>query len=104
MTKESTLTRKILQALRSEGGFWYKTHGSGYQMSGLPDIIGCYMGQFVGLEVKLPETTENLSPRQLAILSSIERAGGIQRVVATTLDALQVIHDIRMMSERKQGS
>lgn len=102
--REAILTNKILRALRGEGGFWFKTHGGSYQTSGLPDIVGCYEGYFVGLEVKLPETIQNLSMRQAAILSAIEHSGGIQRVVASTLDALQVTRSIRMMHDERERS
>ena len=89
--KESTLTRQIITALREHGGFWFKTHGSAYQVAGLPDIIGCYRGRFVGLEVKLPGGENTLSLRQRVMLERIEQHGGISNVVTSKRGALDVL-------------
>ena len=42
-----------LTSLGSDVFFW-KEHGGPYGTSGIPDIICCYKGRFLGLEVKLP--------------------------------------------------
>ena len=91
---EVQLTRKILKALRNRGGLWFKIHGSAYQMTGLPDIIGCYRGRFVGIEVKLPDGKNKLSQRQRLILTRLSRQGGYSRVVSSKRGALRVMDDI----------
>ncbi len=88
---ESGLTRNILRALRERGGFWFKTHGSAYQMAGLPDIIGCYNGWFVALEVKIPGGESKTTERQRHILSSISSNGGYSRVVSSKAGALEAL-------------
>ena len=45
--------KKYLSSLRGDVFFW-KEHGGPYGTSGVPDIICCYRGRFLGLEVKLP--------------------------------------------------
>jgi len=44
--------------------------------AGVPDIICCIGGIFVGIEVKRPSSRNNVSKLQLYNLSSIERALG----------------------------
>jgi Holliday junction resolvase len=39
--------------LKADGGWWMKIHGSPFQLAGVPDIIGCYKGHFVAIEVKV---------------------------------------------------
>lgn len=95
MKPETRLTNRILKELRLEGGFWFKVHGGPMQESGIPDIIGCYMGRFVALEVKLPNSDSKLSLRQRAKLHSIRHSGGYPYVVRSTLDALRVTSAIR---------
>lgn len=75
--KESTLQKKIKKALQKEGGFWVKVHGGPYQRVGLPDLIGCYKGKFIGIEVKVPGREDTLTKRQSRILRQIESEGGI---------------------------
>ena len=44
-----TAIRKYLASLGSDVFFW-KEHGSVYGTNGVPDIICCYKGRFLGLE------------------------------------------------------
>lgn len=91
---ESQLTRRILKALKDHGGFWVKIHGSANQVTGLPDIVGCYKGRFVGLEVKLPDGSHKLSERQRLMLTRIEQQGGISAVVTSPRGALEAIWEL----------
>lgn len=88
---ESKLSRKIMDRLRLEGYFAFKVHGSEYMMAGLPDIIVCAEGHFIGLETKMPSTRGNVSPRQAYVHSQIEHAGGIARVVCSPQEALDIV-------------
>ncbi len=90
--KESALVAKIIKKLRiHRGGFWVKVHGGLWQTVGLPDIIGCYRGRFVGLEVKVPGKEDTLTARQKYILSVIKDAGGIAEMVVSVDQALEVV-------------
>lgn len=89
--RESRLSGRILDALKAEGWFCFKVHGSQYMMAGLPDIIVCAEGKFIGLETKLPETRENTSLRQIYVHKKIEQAGGVAQVVCSPAEALDVV-------------
>jgi len=78
---ESKLTTQIIKALKKHGGFWFKVHGSAYQTTGIPDIIGCYRGRFVAFEVKLPEKLDTLSPRQRLMLQRIRQQNGLSACI-----------------------
>ncbi len=87
---EAVLTRRILKALRSKGGFWAKIHGGPYQVTGLPDIIGVYEGRFYGMEVKLLKGGQPTA-RQALALRLIKAAGGVSGVVRDPQDALKLL-------------
>lgn len=89
--RESRLSRRILDALRAKGWFCFKVHGSEMMMSGLPDIICCAEGVFVGLETKNPEARNNTSPRQDYVHEKIRQAGGTAVVVCSPDEAVRAV-------------
>lgn len=91
---ESKLSRKIMDELRLEGWFAFKIHGSEFMMAGLPDIIVCAEGQFIGLETKMPQSRSNVSPRQHLVHSQIENAGGTARVVCSPGEAIAAVREV----------
>lgn len=77
-----------LTSLGSDVFFW-KEHGGPYGTSGIPDIICCYKGRFLGLETKLPGG--KLTALQRRALDKINAAGGIGRRVESVDDVKAVI-------------
>jgi len=89
---EAALTAKIVKALNAQPEtFAFKTKGDPRQRRGLPDIICCVSGLFVGLEVKLPGKERNVTQLQQQTLDDITRAGGLGRVVTSVRQALDAI-------------
>lgn len=88
---ESKLSRDIMRALRLEGWFCFKVHGSEHMMAGLPDIIVCAEGRFIGLETKMPMSRSDTSARQVFIHAQISEAGGLAQVVCSPAEAVEVI-------------
>ena len=80
--------KKYLASLGSDVFFW-KEHGGPYGASGVPDIICCYKGRFLGLEVKLP--SGKLTELQKRAIEKINRAGGIACRVESVDDVKAVI-------------
>ena len=53
--KEKEIETEIKQYISSLGGLCYKIHGGDlYQETGIPDLLCCVKGKFVGIEVKDP--------------------------------------------------
>ena len=84
---ESLLRSRIVKRLREHGGFWRVIHGSAMQTAGIPDIVGCWQGRYVGLEVKTPENRSGATPLQAHTLDQITRAGGIAGVITSYEEA-----------------
>ena len=91
--------KKYLASLGSDIFFW-KEHGGPYGTSGVPDIICCYKGQFLGLEVKLP--TGRLSELQKRAIGKINRAGGIACRVESVADVQMIIERVDLERNLQQ--
>lgn len=74
MGEEKNFENQIKKLLADYG--WYvKYWGGGYYTTrGIPDILACVNGVFVGVEVK--SNTGKVSPLQVATLKSISSHGG----------------------------
>lgn len=55
-------------------GWYLKVWGGGFQKSGIPDILICIDGRFIGCEVKAPDGRP--SHLQIQNLKQIDRSGG----------------------------
>lgn len=84
---ESKLSRRIMTELTKHGVFCFKIHGGPHMMAGLPDIIACVEGRFIGLETKLPDGGD-ASVIQKFVHEKIKLAGGKAIVVRSVGDAL----------------
>ena len=89
LEKDIVAAIKRYLATLGEDVFFWKEHGGPYGVSGVPDIICCYKGRFLGLEAKLPGGT--LTALQERALERINRAGGIARRVESVDDVRDVI-------------
>jgi Holliday junction resolvase len=87
---EKNLIEKIRKYLAGlDGCFFWKEHGGQYGTAGIPDIIICYNGRFVALEVKVGKNKP--TRLQAATIEQIQKAGGTAEVVYSLEDAKKVI-------------
>ena len=63
-----------------------------YTPRGLPDILCCLKGQFIGLEVK--RKGQKLRPEQVAIGQAIKKAGGLYYMVRSIDEVKDILTDI----------
>lgn len=93
--KEQDIQRKIIKYLESVGAYVVKVVAS--NKSGTPDILACYRGIFLAIEVKRPETKTNVSELQEYNIKKIKEAGGVA-IVSWDLDAVKAtIENINSM-------
>lgn len=80
---EGKLVAQIKKLLVDRGARAFKIQGGddSFQEVGIPDLLVCYKGRFVGLEVKMPGG--KLAPKQNKVLHEIANADGIAAVVTT---------------------
>lgn len=71
---EKTYENKVKKHLQSVGAWEVKFFGCAYTRAGVPDVLSCYKGKFIGIEVKAD--TGKPSQLQLHEIEQIKLAGG----------------------------
>lgn len=90
--REKNIENQIKSYLRSKGAYYFKHHGNQYSQVGVPDIIVCYKGHFLGIEVK--NETGKTSPLQDINLEMINKNGGYGFVARNLEDVKIVLEEI----------
>ena len=79
MTPEAKVKKKAVQILKELSAYYFYPVTSGYGRSGVPDIIVCYRGLFIGIECKAGKNKP--TPLQEKNMEDIHKAGGIALVI-----------------------
>jgi len=90
--REKSIENKIKSYLKSKGAYYVKYFGNQFSQVGVPDILACYKGRFIGIEVK--NEKGKTSPLQDINLQQIKNAGGYSLVARSVEDVEWVIVDI----------
>lgn len=97
---EDALQAAVIKAARAEWPdlWWFHPLGGMYQRPGIPDLLFCVDGCFVGIELKNNHPGESdeaardrATPLQRKEIRAINRAGGTGRVAITVEEALTAI-------------
>lgn len=84
--RESEIQKKILEYLKLKGAYAIKVIQA--SKAGVPDIICCYRGRFIAIEVKTPKTKYNTSELQKVNIEWIKQANG-EVIVAWEVDQVK---------------
>ena len=95
--REKVVEDKIKQYLFENGFYYFKVHGSKFQVAGIPDIVSCIYGRFVGIEVKRPGAKNEQSEQQKIHERNIKKAGGVYLLVD---DLSEVISFVESLEEK----
>jgi len=94
-TPEGKVKAAIKKDIRKLGAYecWVVPFGMG--KSGVPDLLLCYEGLFIGIELKAPgrrgEKNRGATPRQMLNLRSIRDNGGYAAIVDSVQEFRQVM-------------
>lgn len=93
-TPETKVKRAVVKILDKHGAYHFFPATHGYGRSGVPDIVACHDGQFIGIECKAGKgTTTALQERELKLIT---QAGGVALVIREdTLNLLESYFDDR---------
>lgn len=91
---ERALQSKVLKYLRKVGGVWINKSPSPWDKEGISDILGCYAGRFVAIELKSPVASTKsawgrCTDAQRHFLEKVREAGG----AAFAADSLEEVLD-----------
>jgi hypothetical protein len=90
---ETSIKDSIQSYLHSVGAWEVKIWGNQYMRKGIPDILCCYKGRFIALEIKRPgEVPDKLQKYEL---EQIRKAGGITEVVFSKNDVKEIMGGIK---------
>ena len=92
--KESAVQKKIIDYLHSVGAWTVKTIQC--NKAGVPDILCCYKGRFVALEVKrdIHAKMNETSELQQRTIKQIIAAGGVAGVVTCVTEVKDILDGI----------
>jgi len=78
-TPEKKVKDKVVKLLKQHGAYYFFPATYGMGRSGIPDVVACHNGAFIGIECKAGKnTTTMLQDRELA---AIEEAGGSSLII-----------------------
>lgn len=96
-TPEGKVKAKVKAILKNYGAYHFSPATGGFGKSGVPDIIACYCGKFIGIECKAGDNKP--TALQLNNIDEIRKNKGYALVVnETNIQDLEVI-----LSELKAG-
>ena len=79
MTPEAKVKKKVVAVLKQHKAYYFYPVTGGYGRSGVPDVIACYRGVFIGIECKAGKNRP--TELQQKNLNDISKSGGHALVI-----------------------
>lgn len=96
MTPEAKVKNKVVKLLKDAGVYYFYASTHGFGRSGVPDLVCCLQGKFVGIECKAGKNKP--TPLQEKEMAAIRAAGGTTLVVNE-----ENINDVKELINEQQG-
>ena len=90
--KEQNYQSKIVKQLEARGAYVVKVVAA--SKKGVPDILACYKGKFIAIEVKTPTSRSNTTKLQDYNLALVIKAGGYSSIAVDYSDIDHIIEEI----------
>lgn len=81
-TPEKKVKDKVVAILKQEGAYYFFPATHGFGRSGVPDVVACVNGYFLGIECKAGKNKP--TALQIREIENIRHAGGVAVVVNET--------------------
>lgn len=101
MTPEAKVKHAIKKYLTSIHAWYFMPIGGAFTSHGIPDIIVCHRGMFVGIECKAPGRKAGTTPLQLMQIAGINGAGGVAFVADCVEDVIAAFRELANKSVRE---
>ena len=89
-TPEGRVKSRIKAWLSAQGFYHFSPIGGPYAVHGVPDIVVCANGRFVGIECKAPGKEKNTTKNQDLHKERIERNQGVAIVTSKLEDVVEI--------------
>lgn len=93
MTPEGAVKKKVVKLLKDYGAYYFTPVTGGYGSSGVPDIVACYRGRFIGIECKAGKNVP--TALQEKNLNDIRTAKGLALVIREDTEPL--VHVLELL-------
>lgn len=93
---ENKFQAKAKKAFEEAGFFVFNVHGGPYQTRGIPDLIMCFCGVFVAVELKV--FPNFLHPLQRLQVDYIKQSGGLAYMARSEDDIDRIINEVRQVA------
>lgn len=80
-TPEKKVKRKIVAILKEYNAYYFHPATGGYGKSGVPDVVACCGGVFIGIEAKADLKKNKPTALQQMNLRAINEAGGVALLI-----------------------
>lgn len=90
---EKKVENEIKKWLTSIGSYFIKVHGSAFMPPGIPDILACVNGFFIGIEVKRPGAKREQSEAQKVHEHNILKAKGLYLLVDSLEETMEKVNE-----------
>lgn len=87
--KEAQFSREVTQYLESKGAIVNNQTGSMFSKVGVSDLLVCYKGYFIALELKTGNYQPD--PLQISYLQKVRDAGGFGLILRDNIQELMVL-------------
>lgn len=92
MTPEGKVKKKVTLLLKELGVWYFFPGNNGYGRSGIPDIVACVNGHFVGIECKA-DPSKQPTALQLKEADGIMKSGGTWILVSDDI-SLEILENL----------
>ena len=99
-TPEKKVKARAVEVIKDLSGWWFFPQSGPYGRSGIPDIIMCYQGRFVGIECKaVTKGIKKLTKLQEHEIRKIRDAGGVATVFDDSVTSSELESLIKSSAE-----
>lgn len=96
MNPETRIQNSIIKYLKKRKALVWRISDN-YLMAGFPDLLVCYRGKFIALEVKTDEGSP--SKQQEMIIDYINQAEGVARIVRSVQDTRKILDEVNRVQD-----
>lgn len=102
---EKAVQQSIIELLKRRRVWYINTRTGGYGRNGIPDLLCCYRGMFVAIEVKRPIASSQASKPEERELAAITRAKGFALIARSKQDVADALDAIdRQLANGRQAA
>lgn len=87
-TPENRVKNAIKKWLVSQRIYYFSAAAGPFTVHGVPDLVACYKGRFIGIECKAPGKEKNTTRNQDHHIQRINDAGGLAFVATSVQDVM----------------